>query len=83
MTNEYPPAVARRRKELLGEKSIRQVARDAGIADSQLVRLLNGRARQASYKLVRNVAAALDYKNSDLFYEDLAALWKSIDRAAA
>jgi transcriptional regulator with XRE-family HTH domain len=79
----YAPAVSKRRRSLLAGKPIRQIARDVGIADSQLVRLLNGHSRRPSYKLIRNVAAALGYRSSDRLYDELEGLWKSMDRAEA
>lgn len=81
--SDYAPAVSKRRKALLTGKPIRQLARDVGIADSQLVRLLNGHSRRPSYKLIRNVASALGYRSSDPFYDELEALWRSMDRAEA
>lgn len=78
----YTKAVVARRKELLRGRSIRKVAAEMNTADSQIVRLLNGRARRASHILVRDVAQALGYGSTDAFYAKLEELWKSMDRAA-
>jgi len=77
----YTPAVTKRRSDILNGRSIRDIAREAQVADSQVVRLLNGRARRVSYKLARNLASALGYKNTDLFYDALVEVWKSLDYA--
>lgn len=77
----YTPAVTKQRDAILRGRSIREIARLAEIADSQIVRLFNGHSRRPSYKQVRNLASALGYKSSDAFFDDLSSLWKSLDRA--
>ena len=77
----YTRAVMTRRKALLNGRSVRKVAKEIGIADSQIVRLLNGVARKPSFRIVVKVSDGLGHKDVKQFYADLEDLWNSIDRA--